>query len=77
MADEWARGYPGDHVTSLTYTFTAPRLLLEFRGAAGWLRRVPILVEDPASEVSSTEFDHVAIDESDRSVKFVKDFPAT
>jgi len=77
VADEWARGYPGDHITTLTYTLTAERLVLEFRDAAGWLGRVPILAEDPTSEVSIAGFDHVAIDESDRSVRFVKDFPAT
>jgi CheY-like chemotaxis protein len=77
VADEWARGYPGDHITTLTYTLTAERLVLEFRDAAGWLGRVPILAEDPISEVSLAGFDHVAIDESDRSVRFVKDFPAT
>ena len=77
VADEWAHGYPGDHITTLTYTLTAERLVLEFRDAAGWLGRVPILAEDPTSEVSSAGFDHVAIDESDRSVRFVKDFPAT
>ena len=77
MADEWARGYPGDPITTLTYTLTPHRLVLEFRDAAGWLGRVPILVEDPTSEVSSAGFDHVACDESDRSVRFVKDFPAT
>lgn len=77
VADEWARGYPGDHITTLTYTLTAQRLVLEFRDAAGWLGRVPILAEDPTSEVSIAGFDHVAIDESDRSVRFVKDFPAT
>jgi CheY-like chemotaxis protein len=76
VADEWARGDPGDQITNLTYTFTAERLLLEFRGAAGWLGRVLILVGDPASEVSSAGFEHVATDESDHSVKFVKDFPA-
>ncbi|MGZ3413573.1 MAG: response regulator [Isosphaeraceae bacterium] len=77
VADEWARGRPGDHITTLTYTLTAERLVLEFRDAAGWLGRVPILAEDPTSEVSIAGFDHVAIDESDRSVRFVKDFPAT
>ncbi|MGD0045286.1 MAG: hypothetical protein ABSE84_33620, partial [Isosphaeraceae bacterium] len=77
VADEWARGCPGDHITTLTYTLTAERLVLEFRDAAGWLGRVPILAEDPTSEVSIAGFDHVAIDESDRSVRFVKDFPAT
>ena len=77
VAEEWARGYPGDHITTLTYTLTAERLVLEFRDAAGWLGRVPILAEDPASEVSIAGFDHVAIDESDRSARFVKDFPAT
>jgi CheY-like chemotaxis protein len=77
VADEWARGYPGDHITTLTYTLTAQRLVLEFRDAAGWLGRVPILAEDPTSEVSIAGFDHVAIDESDRSVRFVKDLPAT
>ena len=76
VADEWARGYPGDPITTLTYTLTPHRLVLEFRDAAGWLGRVPILVEDPTSEVSSAGFDHVACDESDRSVRFVKDFPA-
>ncbi len=77
VADELARGCPGDHITTLTYTLTAERLVLEFRDAAGWLGRVPILAEDPTSEVSIAGFDHVAIDESDRSVRFVKDFPAT
>ncbi len=77
VADEWARDYPGDHITTLTYTLTAERLVLEFRDAAGWLGRVPILAEDPTSELSITGFDHVAIDESDRSVRFVKDLPAT
>jgi len=77
VADEWARGNPGDHIMTLTYTITAERLVLEFRDAAGWLGRVPILAEDPTSEVSIAGFDHVAIDESDRSVRFVKDFPAT
>ncbi len=77
LADEWARGYPGDHITTLTYTLTAERLVLEFRDAAGWLERVPILAADPTSEVSIAGFDHVAIDESDRSVRFVRDLPAT
>ncbi len=77
VADELARGCPGDHITTLTYTLTAERLVLEFRDAAGWLGRVPILAEDPTSEVSIAGFDHVVIDESDRSVRFVKDFPAT
>ncbi len=77
VADELARGCPGDHITTLTYTITAERLVLEFRDAAGWLGRVPILAEDPTSEVSIAGFDHVAIDESDHSVRFVKDLPAT
>jgi len=77
VADEWARNYPGDHITTLTYTLTAQRLVLEFRDAAAWLGKVPILAEDPTSELSIAGFDHVAIDESDRSVRFVKDFPAT
>ena len=77
LADEWARGYPDDPITTLMYTLTAERLILEFRDAAGWLGRVPILAEDPASEVSIAGFNHVAIDESDRSARFVKDFPAT
>jgi len=77
VADEWARNYHGDHITTLTYTLTAQRLVLEFRDAAGWLGKVPILAEDPTSELSIAGFDHVAIDESDRSVRFVKDFPAT
>ena len=72
-----ARGYPGYHITTLTYTLTAERLVLEFRDAAGWLGRVPILAANPTSAVSIAGFDHVAIDESDRSVRFVKDFPAT
>ena len=42
MADEWAHGCPGDRITTLTYTITAERLVLEFRDAAGWLGRVPI-----------------------------------
>jgi DNA-binding response OmpR family regulator len=77
VADEWARGYPEDQITTLTYTLTAERLVLQFRDAAGWLARVPILAEDPASELSIARFDHVSIDESERSVKFVKDFPAS
>lgn len=77
VADEWVRGYPSDHITTLSYTFTAQRLLLEFRGATDWLGRLLILVEDPASEVRSAGFDQVAIGESNRSVKFIKDFPTT
>ncbi len=77
VADEWARGYPDDQTTTLTYTLTPARLVLVFRAAAGWLDRVPILAEDPTSELSLAGFDHVSIDESDRSVRLVKDFPAT
>ncbi len=77
VADEWARGHPDDAITTLTYTLTSQRLVLEFRDTAGWLGRILILVEDPTSELSSAGFDQIAIDESDRSVKFVKNFPAT
>ncbi len=77
VADEWARSHPGDQTASLTYTLTAQRLLLEFRDAAGWLARVPVLVEDPTSAVKCAGFDQIDIDESDLSLKFVKNFPTS
>ena len=67
----------GDHITNLTYTLTTQRLILEFRGPVGWLGRVKILIKDPVSEISTAGFDQVAIDESDHSIRFVKDFFAT
>jgi DNA-binding response OmpR family regulator len=77
VADEWARGYPDDHITSLSYTLTTERLVLAFRDAAGWLERIPVLADDSTSELSAAGFDHVTIDEHDRSVTIIKGFPAT
>jgi hypothetical protein len=75
--NDWARGHPGDHATTLTYTFTARQLILEFFGPAGWLGRILPLVDDPTKEASRTRFDQVLIAKSDHSVKFVRAFPAT
>ncbi len=76
VADEWARVHPADQITSLTYTLTPQKLLLEFHDAAGWLGRIPVLLENPSSELTSVGFDHVSVDETDRSVKLIKNFPA-
>ncbi len=77
VADEWAQGEPGVHITTLTYTFTAEKLVLEFRDATGWMDRIPVLVQDSSTEVSAAGFDHVSLETSDRSVCFIKNFPST
>ncbi len=77
IADEWARTHPSHLITTLTYTLTPQRLLLEFHNTAGWLDRVPTLVEDPISELKIAGFDQISIDESTHSVKLVKNFPTS
>jgi response regulator RpfG family c-di-GMP phosphodiesterase len=75
LADDWARRYPDDHTTTLTYTLTTERLVLAFRDAAGWLAGVPGLAEDSSSSLRAAGFDQVNIDEADRSVMLIKNFP--
>jgi CheY-like chemotaxis protein len=75
VADDWARGHPGDDSTTLTYELTARRLLLEFRGPSAWFAGLPLILEDPASEVSGARFDQTATDKAARLVKFVRDLP--
>jgi DNA-binding response OmpR family regulator len=62
LAEEWARTYPDEALATLDYTFTPECLTLTFHEVAGWLGRVPALVDDASSSLHVAGFDQIHLD---------------
>jgi CheY-like chemotaxis protein len=72
LSDESARLSAAERAVALTYTLTPDQLVLHFQGAAQWLGRIPLLVEDSTSSLHLARFDEVKVDDTGRSLTLIR-----